>query len=365
MSADIDKLKVGQQPSGIDIKKSILPTRPIAPAPVAAPRPLPQPQGPQASLGQAEKTRPFAGMPSRQAPVIPPAPGMSPVTIPPASGHRPSSRLFVLIIVGALLIGGAYWFLSSQNNQEMAEVPSPSVSATSRPTIQPRPKTLLDIFAGTPENIELTATGNPLPGFLTAVNALAVTPMQIKRLSITSSLKGSPELGVMDLLNRLLVSYPLTLKNSLASESMALAYGQSETFDSKGQPTTGTAQKRLALVLEVKDPVAITSILSGWESTMPDALAGIFAFDKKKAASKTFLSNVFQGVSIRYKNFPYADRTVDYTLVPAGNGKAYLVVTNSREATYQIIQKLKESSIQASASPSLSNSPQPSLETSP
>ena len=56
---------------------------------------------------------------------------------------------------------------------------------------------------------------------------------------------------------------------------------------------------------------------------------------------KEFLDTNYNGVSIRYKNFPYADKSVDYAIVTALNGKNYLVITGSREAMYGSIDKLK------------------------
>ncbi len=69
-------------------------------------------------------------------------------------------------------------------------------------------------------------------------------------------------------------------------------------------------------------------------------LAVLFRFDKTKAASTVFSDNTYNGTAVRYINFPDANSTIDYAIIQATNSESYLVVVNSKEHIYSIINKL-------------------------
>ncbi|OGN12734.1 MAG: hypothetical protein A3C71_01610 [Candidatus Yanofskybacteria bacterium RIFCSPHIGHO2_02_FULL_43_15c] len=48
----------------------------------------------------------------------------------------------------------------------------------------------------------------------------------------------------------------------------------------------------------------------------------------------------YRGVKIRYANFSYANQAIDYAIITAKNGNDYLIIANSREQVYSIIDKL-------------------------
>ena len=74
---------------------------------------------------------------------------------------------------------------------------------------------------------------------------------------------------------------------------------------------------------------------------MSQDLIDLFLLNPAKAATTTFLDNTYQGVAIKYRNFPDLNKTIDYAIVTAKNGETYLVITNSREHMYAIIDKIK------------------------
>jgi len=57
--------------------------------------------------------------------------------------------------------------------------------------------------------------------------------------------------------------------------------------------------------------------------------------DKTKNTGQ-FRDNSYQGVAIRFKNFPNPDRSIDYAVM-SSNGKTYLVLAGSREAMFAAI----------------------------
>ena len=79
---------------------------------------------------------------------------------------------------------------------------------------------------------------------------------------------------------------------------------------------------------------------SDWRN-MTDELKKLFNLDPKKATSEVFLDNIYSGTDIRYRNFPFADSSIDYAIVSLPKFNAnYFVLTNSRESIYSAIDLL-------------------------
>lgn len=95
------------------------------------------------------------------------------------------------------------------------------------------------------------------------------------------------------------------------------------------------------LLIELNDSASGLTAMGNWEGTMTQDLKDLFLLNPVNSASATFLDNVYQGAAIRYRNFPDPNLTVDYAVVTAGNGESYLVITNSREHMYAIIDRIK------------------------
>lgn len=85
---------------------------------------------------------------------------------------------------------------------------------------------------------------------------------------------------------------------------------------------------------------SLISALQNWESAIPKALAGLFQLNQSRAAAIGFSDNTYNGTAIRYMNFPDANLTIDYAVIQATNGESYLVIVNSKEHIYAIINKL-------------------------
>lgn len=274
----------------------------------------------------------------------PPTPASSAPTqiIIPENGGPSRNRLYILIALGAILIGGLYWFLSS-GNEEVAQVtPTPTSTPRATVTATPAPKTLGTLIGGTAETITLANTGDPSTDFWAKVNALSLSGGEMRRLAVKAATKENGELTPIELLDRFIISYPAELKNQLSGESAIVVYGQREAFDAKGTIIpVPPIQKRVVLISELRDSAAVTSTLKTWEATMTNALAPLFKYNKAKAATQAFLDNIYQGKALRYKNFAYPDNTIDYSIVQASNGKIYLVITHSREAIFGTIDKLR------------------------
>jgi len=375
MAEDISKVKVGQKPSGVEIQKTI----PAMPRPITPTAPQSQPSAPvppsaQASLGQTERSRPLAPsapMPRATAPVVPSAPVSSlgqsersrplapsapmprpavPVrpfpqpqaTMPEVYRPVPASRgVLYMAIAGILIAGGVLYFILRGGN-EVAQTPSPTAVVVSRtPTPSPTPD-ISSFISGATDTITLATSGNVTADFLAKISALAINPGEIRKVLVSDETKGSGDFGMIDLLERLLLPYPTALNTAIGPDSLILVFGQRESFTATGQPNlSASTQKRIIFLSEVKDTALMAQIMQTWETTIADSFAPIFSLTKSKASGIGFSSNTYSNANIRYRNFAYPDKAIDYSLVSAPNGKLYLIVAGSRESAFAAIDALR------------------------
>ncbi len=318
MNEDISKLKQGQKPAGVAVPRKV---EQIIPAP----QPMP----------------PKQAMPSQQFKDLPKPPSSlkqepSSQIYVPESGKKPgvgSNMLFIGIAVVALLAGGLYWFFVLRTPApEVAQVtPTP----TAIPSATPTPD-LNSILSGV--NTENVVVKDPATDLNVVIKTLAINGGEFKNLNITSESKGQIVLGLLDFLS----NPSQQLMDNMGADHRVLLYGQKEIFDTKGQlKTSAVLEKRIVFINEVKDAATAFQLNKSWEASMNENLKTIFQFDPRKQQNKEFSENSYRGVNVRYKNFKYADRSIDYAIVPASNGKSYLVITSSRESMYATIDKLR------------------------
>ena len=337
LNSDLERVKTGQAPSGLDIQKIITPTAPLPVPPSTSPvRPLEASKPSRVSLGQAQRA---PGLP-----ILPSTPTSQRLDVAPditiAESPRPkrSYTAFLLTILFLLLLGGgAYFYFSSPEEPIVVATPSPSLRPSPTPI-----KTLDSYFAGAAEPIELAASGNPASGFRQALRALALAGGQFKKLSVQSASKGTQQLTPLEIFDRFLATYPPELRNYLGNDTVVLAFGQREKFDSKGLLIAGApVEPRLVLISEVVGIASASTTITRWEPTMAQALASLLGHTPSKAATPNFLNNIYQNASVRYRNFPFPDRTIDYTITNASNGKTYFVITSSRESVFSAVDAIK------------------------
>lgn len=353
MGDDMAKIKVGQQPSSMDVQKVVSSGQSVAvvqPKPAPIPVPL-APKSPQSDLGQTQKSAPLPPSPGQKpsAPITPiTIPGMpssvpsGPSIVIPSDNPplaRPRTILYVLILALIITGGVVYWLFgrNSGNVAEQSPTPSPSIQVT--PTPSPE---LFDIaFPGDPVLIELASSASPIADFNSKRKAVILSPGEYKKLAIEPETKGGVKLSPLELLDRFLISYPVGLKSAL-TPAESLIYGQREAFNQQGLiDLTAPTQQRLSFVIKVADRTVAASTMRGWETTMASVLGDVFEFQEAKAASSTFSDNTYRGVAVRFVNFSFADHTIDYAVITGRDQQAYLIIASSREALYGIIDKLQ------------------------
>lgn len=342
MNEDISKIKQGQQPMGVPVPRKVEQVVPVAPSPTPAKPVMPSPQFkvPSINLGEAQKTGPLAQSKDFSKSTIAPKTEPKPQIFVPQEGQPGGNRNMLFLGIGAVAIvaGFAYWFfvLRLPAPEIVIETPTPSQTPIATPVWD-----LVNIFSDgaiqgigvVPDSLISDFNGTIDGG----TEEISVQGGQFINLKVSSETKDYSQLWLMDFL----LKPDQGLVDNLGIERKIFLYGQKETFDSKGQLGTNTSVgKRLVFVSEVKNGTTATQLAQAWETTLSSDLKVLFSLGTANKSNPGFLDNFYRGVNIRYSNFPYPDKTIDYAIVSAQNGKTYFVVTNSRESIISAIDKL-------------------------
>ena len=354
MSSDMANIKSGQQVRGVQIPRKIeeRPVSPVVSAPVNGPgNPISTDQPGQKvtiTMGIPEKANEISSpkIPS-QSVSMSSLPKSETQIIIPEGGRSYRNLIFISIAVVALLVGAAYWYFGLKDSDLAVVSPTPVLSVTPRPTLSPTPTPeviLSNLISGNPKTIDLPTAGDPLAYFVKLVKEQVITAGDQQKLNIAPSSGSMDYLPPAAALDRFMISYPAALKTLLGmDDSLMLVHAQREYFDSKGKPITpAKTSNRLMIISEVSDKTASLASMSSWESTMAGDLNGILELGYKSGAKVVFLNNIYGGATIRYTNFPNPDRSIDYAIMTASNGKNYLIIASSREAMYAAIDQMAQ-----------------------
>ncbi|MCC6934393.1 MAG: hypothetical protein IT406_01705 [Candidatus Yanofskybacteria bacterium] len=297
MSADIGNIRVGQAPMGVPPQQK---------TPAEAPR---------------------------QAPTI---------SVPAATAPSGMLKKVVVGILGAIVIGGIALLITSLFGGD--ETPTPSqtptpAAATSAPVLG---RSLSSYFKGQ----TVTATlKNDTVARTDFASALANTaPKSKQAVPVIVELNGGSATAAQFLDIMLDGGVPADLASTLASDWMVLAFGQTEQFTASGTVDPDAAVgTRIAIVMELSNATKANQALTVWENTgLASAGAPFFGYGMSRRVVQEFSTGTYRQIAVRYWNFPYADRSIDYAIVLASNGKNYLVLTGSREAMFFAIDQLMQ-----------------------
>ncbi|OGM99182.1 MAG: hypothetical protein A2915_00200 [Candidatus Yanofskybacteria bacterium RIFCSPLOWO2_01_FULL_41_34] len=338
MNEDISRLKQGQKPTGIDVPRKVeqVVPAPVTPSPTKPVIPSPQLKVPSVNLGETQKTGPIAQSKDVSKPPAIPKVEPKPQIYIPQEGQKGGNRnmLFIGIGAAAIVAGFSYWFfvLRLPASDFIVELPTPVPTAMTTPT-----PVLSDIFANLENQTVCTSECTP-SSFFEDINEQPISGGQFKFLYFSEN---NTLRTIAQLFDDFKLVYPGSLKGLLGEDRGIFVYGQKEIFDQKGLIRTDSiVEKRLVLINEATDSIAVSQLLKEWETDMPNNLREIFLLELKRQTSQAFSDNFYRGVSIRYQNFAYSDKSIDYAVVAAPNGKSYLVIAGSREAMYATIDKL-------------------------
>lgn len=323
MAEDLEAAKKGMKP---EPKPFEIKPPPAIPKMAPLSPPLKIPSVPQIKLGPAEKTK------SLELPKL----GPSLPSLPARKKFALSPKFLILIlIIIAAVFAGAWFFLTREPEETVIFTPTPA------PTPSPTPKTFSELVPSASQ-ITIPSTQNFLTALTSEVDSLTLTAGGLTLLNLIDE-NGSPY-SLNQIFEKLGITPPNGLLENLdSSEWIIAAYGQKESFDSKGLLTFNeTPKPKIVLAAKVFDLIPLRSTLNNWESAMTNDLKNLFGLDSKKATSETFLDNIYGGTDIRYQNFPFADKTIDYAIVSLTEFNAdYFVLAGSREGIYSAIDLLQ------------------------
>lgn len=273
-------------------------------------------------------------MPKISPPTLPPPPSGQVISPKPEKKFSVGPRFLVFVLI-LLIIGGGIWFFMTGDSEEV-------VITTPTPTPTPRPKNLSELITST-NQITISSTENFQNALKTQL-ALVKPPLR-QFIAIEIMDENGSIYSISQIFQKLNISPPSGILESLdQGEWKLFLYGQSEVFSSQGAPTFLTAESmpKLGLVAKSLNPTALRSGSNNWEATITNDLKTLFDLDPNKATSQLFLDNFYRDTAIRYRNFPFADKSIDYGIADLIQFDAsYYILTSSRESIYSLIDLLE------------------------
>ncbi len=333
MQEDIAAVKKGQAPTGFQVEKQS--EKDITPPPVGTPGPkITMPPRPvqEVKLGELEKSR---SLPSTKLPSFPPMPTVPPAgpTIKPAGppaglsvpmGGRANWKRLVLLVGGLIIAAFLVWFFALRGPSAPEATPTPTPTATPTPT----PVSIEDSFSIV-DSASIALGANFITRFDNSIDKeLLISSREPALYKILNPATGN-RYTLSEFLGGLLIQAPAELVAAAKDNFYLTVLYKSNNVDGYG------------LLIELSDPVAAFTAMGNWEGMMAQGLKDVFLLNLAKAASTTFLDNTYNGTAIRYRNFPDPNKTTDYAIVTASNGETYLILANSREHVYSVIDKIK------------------------
>ena len=345
MQEDLAALKKGQPPAGFQIEKRS--EKEVKPAETAVPEPVPQLQvSPHVELGRLEKSKPLAGarvpsLPSLkisgQQPIgqQPSVPGFAKpaINIPSVAGLLSrlgglGSRkllwggigLLVIIVLAVIFV-----FLRGPSEPEVTVSPTPTATRTPTPPATSFIEGVFSLYS----TVNLGVGPDVFGQLLSSINKEVLVGGEPGLYKIVDPQTGQ-NYSFNSFMSSALITVPAEIKPFI---------NQSGIYLSLAQKAAGGYS--YGFVVKLETDLGISQALSRWEANVSANLKDLFGLDIVGAASINFLDNTYQGVGIRYRNFPDPLKTIDYAAVTATSGEKYLVFVNSREHIYRIIDNLK------------------------
>lgn len=331
MQEDITAIKKGQIPTGVQVEKQS--EKDVTPPPAGAPGPkitMPPKPAPEIKLGELEKSKPLPGTKPSFPPPMPAVPPAGPMSKPaglsvPTGGGINKKRL-IFLTAGLIIVAFLVWFfaLRGPSVPEVAISPTPTYTVTPTST----PVSIEDSFSIV-DSASISLGADFITRFNNSINKeLLISSREPALYKVLNPTSGN-RYTLSEFLSGLLVQAPTELSAATNDSFFLSVIDKSDNVDGYG------------LLIELNDPVSALTAMGNWEGTMSQDLKDLFLLNLAKAATTTFLDNSYQGIAIRYRNFPDPNKTIDYAVVAAKNGKTFLVITNSREHMYSVIDKIK------------------------
>ncbi len=332
------------------VPRSILPTfnkpesRPTPPLPAVSSRSV---------LPPAPPTRPGTQvLPSPST-----KPETKPVIVPPSKATTVSTKglgSFVgpkMLILGGILVllvaaGFGYWWfiLNAEDRDNIFVSPSPSasVAVSVQSTPLPRVSKLVSFF---PIHRLLPigqGQGKTLTSVLPDITLLKLSNSD-KNILLDPRSESGEDYTFSKFLERFLINFPVNFSLVIDESDFDLIWSiQKEKFSVQGEKiasNSGLEDRRLALAVRVTNAEQARKMMLEWEESMTNDWQNLFVFPAQPAQT-AFLPASYRDIAIRYLNFPNPDYSIDYAVITAKNNDDYLIISNSREQMFGIIDVL-------------------------
>jgi len=350
MEDDIQSAKQGAVSKGAEVTIPKTPPLPPLLQKPTLPKPSELPsRSPLVRIGEADKK---SSLPKSKLSLPlainkkPEHPKGSAIAIPPRKSGFPTKYVILAVVVAVLIGGSAYWFFVLREGME------PEVFPTFTPRVIATPNPLINL-----KKLFFVSNIVPLPDSTTTLNisafkATLLPPFSDEQAShaFVSLRSGADSVKFSDFIKRILAGQgqenPKEVRNLLTAvyddEFGLILSKQTEQFDSSGKPVDNfPVERRMALVVKVSDAETARQAMLDWEVNLPFDIEDLFELPELSGTENlVFQDNAYREVPIKYINFPYPDRTIDYAVITATDGEQYLVIANSRIQMYAIIDLL-------------------------
>jgi len=353
MTDDLSRLKKGEKPSGLEIQKAM----------------VVEERGKQAEVLKYQSQVPEARIQLPSKPQIKPPPlsrqELSSVGSSPRLFASQKSRVkesteekveykviarvvssgmvtgvLITMVIGVVVYLGFYFYVLKQDEVVIVTpIPTENTQASSEFEVSELEMIFKNIAEITFPFLE--SDQESLPKLRGSIDKENPDRGQFIRINFTIPGQSSkPKLP--DILNKLSVNFLAELRDQVKDDNLTLLYGQQALSNNRGEPVVGgVADKRIIFVVEIKDQAATLEVMRKWEETLGSDLGDLFSLDVNQKASLNFIDNDYRGLRVRYKNFPFPDRSIDYAVVRSLAGRNYLVIANSRESMYSFLDKVR------------------------
>lgn len=337
----------------------VIPALPSAPKPPVfpptfsrpEPRPVPVPITPPTRLvlppipPVVGSFKPVEAKPPTKPAIIPPPQGVSISTAGIKSFIGPKMLIPGAILLLLAITGLGYWFFVLRGTETVIDespnaTPSTSMAVSVQPTL--RVSKLISFF---PAHYLLPVgkgQGKTLTSVLPEIEHLSLADSR-ENILLDPRMEGGEDYPFSKFLDRFLVNFPVNLLSAVDEKDFDLVWStQKELFNTQGKPVlngSGLEERRLALAVRVTSAEQARKTMLEWESSMADDWQNFFVFPAPTTQT-SFLPASYRDVAIRYLNFNYPDYSIDYAIVTANNNDDYLIISNSREQIFGIIDAL-------------------------
>jgi len=244
--------------------------------------------------------------------------------LPPVVVLGLGAIIFIVLVGGALFAVSQLFFGDNGGGSPTPLEPTPPIAT---PTEPPRPEILLPGIGAEVRTIAVVEEAQvelqqllaqPMaPGAFRALLLKIETPQERRYLSFSET---ATALGV---------NFPEEIRATLDSSRFTLFL--------TGEPDSGNV--RPALIIGVRDRVALEQKLPAWEVTLPDDFDSLLTSLGKTGppAASGFRTTIRNDVTNHYLNFSEPTTSIDYALAPSDN---LLLIATSRAAMYTLIDAL-------------------------